>query len=135
MSDQDHHSSPWGEPAAPAAASYRMRAADPAGPLPAVDTGPFSRPPVATSAPVPPEGGPEHPLAPPPKAPRERKRRPILVERTILVRIIPRSGLWVRLRAAVALAVIAVTIGLGGAAVLSVIVWAAARAIHHAAGN
>jgi hypothetical protein len=59
----------------------------------------------------------------------------MLVERTILVRIIPRTGLWARLRAAVALTVIAITIGLGFAAVLSVIVWAVATAVHHAASG
>jgi hypothetical protein len=59
----------------------------------------------------------------------------MLVERTIQVRIIPRTGWWARLRAGVALAVIAVTIGLGIAAVLSVIVWGVAMAVHHAAGN
>jgi hypothetical protein len=59
----------------------------------------------------------------------------MLVERTIMVRIIPRSGLFVRLRAALALAVIAVAIGLSIAAVLSVVVWGVATAIHHAAGN
>ena len=59
----------------------------------------------------------------------------MLVERTILVRIIPRTGMFARLRAAVALAVIAVTIGFGVAAALSVIVWAVATAIHHAAAN
>jgi hypothetical protein len=57
------------------------------------------------------------------------------VERTILVRIIPRTGIWARLRAAVALTVIAVTIGLCFAAVLSVIVWAVAMAVHHAASG
>ncbi len=59
----------------------------------------------------------------------------MLVERTILVRIIPRTGLWARLRAAVALTVIAITIGLCFAAVLSVIVWAVAMAVHHAASG
>jgi hypothetical protein len=59
----------------------------------------------------------------------------MLVERTIQVRIIPRTGLWARLRAVVALAVIAVAIGLAAAAALSVIVWAVAMAVHHAAGN
>ncbi len=59
----------------------------------------------------------------------------MLVERTILVRIIPRTGMFARLRAAVALAVIAVIIGFGLAAALSVIVWGVATAIHHAAAN
>jgi hypothetical protein len=81
------------------------------------------------------DSGRNRPPPNPPKPRRERRRRPMLVERTILVRIIPRSGLFVRLRAAVALTVIAVTIGLGVAAALSVIVWAVATAIHHAAGN
>jgi hypothetical protein len=58
-----------------------------------------------------------------------------MVERTILVRIIPRTGLWARLRAVLALAVIAVTIGIGIAAVLSVIVWGVAMAVHHAASG
>ena len=59
----------------------------------------------------------------------------MIVERTILVRIIPRTGMFARLRAAVALAVIAVIIGFGMAATLSVIVWAVATAIHHAAAS
>lgn len=53
----------------------------------------------------------------------------------MLVRIIPRTGLWARLRAAIALTVIAITIGLGIAAVLSVVVWAVAMAVHHAASG
>ncbi len=52
-----------------------------------------------------------------------------------MVRIIPRTGIFARLRAAVALAVIAVIIGIGVAATLSVIVWGVATAIHHAASG
>jgi hypothetical protein len=59
----------------------------------------------------------------------------VIVERTIRVRIIPRTGIFGRLRAALALTVIAVIIGFGIAAALSVVVWAVAMAIHHAAAN
>jgi hypothetical protein len=57
------------------------------------------------------------------------------VERTVSVRLVPRTGLFARMRAAFALAVIAVAVGLAVAATLSVIVWAVAAAIHHAASN
>ena len=50
------------------------------------------------------------------EAPPATEAAAVLVERTILVRIIPRTGVFARLRAAVALTVIAVTIGLGVAA-------------------
>jgi hypothetical protein len=58
-----------------------------------------------------------------------------LVERTILVRLIPRTGPFARVRAAVALTVIALAIGVSLAATLSVIIWAVAAAVHHAAIN
>jgi hypothetical protein len=60
---------------------------------------------------------------------------PVLEERTILVRIIPRTGVFARVRAAFALAVIAVALGLLVAGTLSVIVWGIATAIHHAAST
>jgi hypothetical protein len=52
-----------------------------------------------------------------------------------LVRIIPRTGVFARLRAAFALIVIAVALGLVLAGTLSVIVWGIATAIHHASAN
>jgi hypothetical protein len=58
-----------------------------------------------------------------------------MVEQTILVRLIPRTGVFARVRAAVALSVIAVAMGLLVAGTLSVIVWGIATAIHHAAAN
>jgi hypothetical protein len=58
-----------------------------------------------------------------------------MVEQTILVRLIPRTGVFARVRAALALAVIAVAMGLLVAGTLSAIVWGIARAIHHAAAN
>jgi hypothetical protein len=63
------------------------------------------------------------------------KRGVPLVEQTIMVRLIPRTGIFARLRAGFALAVIAVAMGLAVAGVLSVIVWGIASAIHHAATN
>jgi hypothetical protein len=59
----------------------------------------------------------------------------VLEQRTILVRIIPRTGVFARLWAVFALIVIAVAIGLVVAGTLSVIVWGIAAAIHHAAAN
>ena len=64
-----------------------------------------------------------------------RKRPVQLVEQTILVRLIPRTSVFGRLRAIVALAVIAVAMGLLVAGTLSAVVWGIARAIHHAATN
>jgi hypothetical protein len=58
-----------------------------------------------------------------------------LVERTVLVRLIPRTGVFGRVRAVVALAVIAITFGLLLAGGLSLAVWGLAVAIHHAANN
>jgi hypothetical protein len=58
-----------------------------------------------------------------------------LVEQTILVRVIPRTGIFARVRAGVALVVIAVAIGVGLAATLGLAVWGVAAAIHHAASN
>jgi hypothetical protein len=52
-----------------------------------------------------------------------------------MVRIIPRTGVFARIRAVFALAVIAVAIGLVVAGTLSVIVWGIAAAIHHAAAT
>jgi hypothetical protein len=57
------------------------------------------------------------------------------VERTVQVRIIPRTRVFARVRAGVALLVIAVAVGLLVAAVLSTVVWAIATAIHHAAAT
>ncbi len=58
-----------------------------------------------------------------------------LVERTILVRLMPRTGIFARVRAVIALTVIAVTLGVGLAAALGVAVWGIAAAIHHAVSN
>ncbi|HEY3810729.1 MAG TPA: hypothetical protein VGL49_04775 [Acidimicrobiales bacterium] len=57
------------------------------------------------------------------------------VPRTSSVRLVPRTGVFARVRAAFALAVIAVAVGLAVAATLSLIVWGVAAAIHHAASN
>jgi hypothetical protein len=51
------------------------------------------------------------------------------------VRLIPRTGIFGRLRAAIVLTVIAVAIGLIVASALSAIVWGIATAIHHASTN
>jgi hypothetical protein len=51
------------------------------------------------------------------------------------VRLIPRTGVFARFRAAFALAVIAVVIGLVFAGALSMVIWGVASAIHHAASN
>jgi hypothetical protein len=67
--------------------------------------------------------------------PRWRRRPPVLEERAILVRIIPRTGVFARIRAVFALVVIAVALGLVVAGTLSVIVWGIAAAIHHAAAT
>lgn len=67
--------------------------------------------------------------------PSSRKRAVQMVERTIQVRIIPRTGIFGRARAAVALAVIAVIIGVVVGGAFSVVVWGISSAIHHAAGN
>jgi len=58
-----------------------------------------------------------------------------LVERTVLVRLIPRTGPFARARAVIALTIIAASIGLVLAGVLGVIVWGLAAAVHHAANN
>jgi hypothetical protein len=67
---------------------------------------------------------------------RRRRRRTVqTIERTILVRLIPRTGIFARVRAVVALTVIAVAIGVALAAALGVAVWGIASAIHHAVSN
>jgi hypothetical protein len=109
--------SPWGEPAPAASTSLRPGSLDGrtvASPSP-------GRAAAASSA-----------LA---ARPRWRRRPPVLEERAILVRIIPRTGVFARIRAVFALIVIAVAIGLVVAGTLSVIVWGIAAAIHHAAAN
>jgi hypothetical protein len=64
-----------------------------------------------------------------------RKRKVQLVEQTIMVKLIPRTGIFARFRAIVVLAFMAVVMGLVVAGALSVIVWGIATAIHHAAAN
>jgi hypothetical protein len=63
------------------------------------------------------------------------KRKGLYMERIVLVRLIPRTGIFGRVRAVVALSVIAVALGLAAAGALGLIVWGLATAIHHAANN
>ena len=58
-----------------------------------------------------------------------------LVERTVLVRVIPRTGMFARARSVIALTIIAVSIGVVLAGTLSVVIWGLAAAIHRAASN
>jgi hypothetical protein len=69
------------------------------------------------------------------RQPARAKRATPLVERTVLVRLIPRTGPFARIRAAIALAVIAVVVGLVFAGAFSMIIWGIASAVHHAASN
>jgi len=64
-----------------------------------------------------------------------KKQKHQLVERTVLVRLIPRTGMFARARSVIALTIIAVSIGVVLAGTLSVVVWGLAAAIHHAANN
>jgi hypothetical protein len=115
--------SPWGEPAPAMAISIRPGPDEPRN-----ERGDGRRRPAASPSTSPAASA----LA---ARRRWRRRLPVLEERTILVRIIPRTGVFARVRAAFALAVIAVAIGLVVAGTLSVIVWGIATVIHHAAAN
>jgi hypothetical protein len=53
----------------------------------------------------------------------------------MLVRLMPKTGVFRRVRAVVALIVIATAIGLLFAGALGLTVWAIATAVHHAANN
>jgi hypothetical protein len=68
-------------------------------------------------------------------APAQLKRGGQLVERTVLVRLLPKTSVFRRIRAIVALFVIATFIGLLVAGALGLAVWGIATAIHHAASN
>jgi hypothetical protein len=142
MNEQERGTSPWGEPASPAGASYRALSTGPPGPPPGGRSTSSAPRPSATAAPA--AAGARNRRAKaadsvkpaqPVKPVKPPRRGAVLVERTILVRIIPRTGMFARLRAAVALTVIAVIIGIAVAATLSVIVWGVATAIHHAAAS
>jgi len=58
-----------------------------------------------------------------------------LVERTILVRLVPRTSIFARVRAVILLAIIAIIIGLLLAGAIGLAVWGLAAAVHHAANN
>jgi len=64
-----------------------------------------------------------------------KNRKHQLVERTVLVRVIPRTGMFARARSVIALTIIAVSIGVVLAGTLSVVIWGLAAAIHRAASN
>ncbi len=76
-------------------------------------------------------GAPRSPTGPPPPL----KRSGQLVERTVTVRILPKTSTLRRIRAFLALAVIATCIGFLVAGALGLAVWGIATAIHHAANN
>ncbi len=140
MTDVGGTVSPWGEPVAPPASAYPMAATPPSGARVAAGTpsspgsrvagapGVPGRPPAAAGTGSGRSGRPG-------RSGRSAKRRSDLVERTTLVKLIPRTGPFARIRAAIVLAVIAVAIGFAVAATLSVIVWGLATVIHHAAAN
>jgi hypothetical protein len=130
MTDADRARSPWGDPASAVAAPYGYGLSNAGSMGAGPPTAARRQAPSATR-----RGAAAPPLAG--EQPRRRlRRRPVqLVERTILVRLIPRTGIFARVRAVVALTVIAVTIGVGLAAALGVAVWGIAAAIHHAVSN
>jgi hypothetical protein len=123
--------SPWGEPVAPSASAYPMAATPPSG----ARVSPGARVAGAPGRPPAAAGTGSGRSARPGRSGRSAKRRSDLVERTTLVKLIPRTGPFARIRAAIVLAVIAVAIGFAVAATLSVIVWGLATVIHHAAAN
>ena len=124
MSFAGESTSPWGEPAPPVAPPHTR----PAG-------GPLRAPAVApTSLPSPTRAAAASVLAATATT-NGKNRKHQLVERTVLVRVIPRTGMFARARSVIALTIIAVSIGVVLAGTLSVVIWGLAAAIHRAASN
>jgi hypothetical protein len=145
VSGLDHTLSPWGDPAPasewydePVPPRFEPVALAAAGDLGepaegAADPGAAkgaARPPTTSGTPGPP-GPPRSPTGP--QAPLKRSGQ--LVERTVTVRILPKTSTLRRIRAFLALAVIATCIGFLVAGAFGLAVWGIATAIHHAANN
>jgi hypothetical protein len=139
VSGLDHTLSPWGDPAP--ASEWRDEPVPPRfEPVALAAAGDLGGPPEGAADPGAAEGAASAPsTAGPPRSPtgppQPLKRSGQLVERTVTVRILPKTSTLRRIRAFIALAVIATCIGFLVAGALGLAVWGIATAIHHAANN